>query len=152
MRTEGTSRLKAISTLGQRGLMRASVDSVLASFVSWGLGRDAAWEWWSGLNKPDGFEIGRYAKMEEESLDFFVDPQDVTRLQGDTVLLGPTNESSLTSSLLSRYTFSEALSRSSQLSVLEGQLALLLSKVQSVPAFLAKEGKGPYKRKEVIQR
>ncbi|KAL7414414.1 hypothetical protein BDY24DRAFT_386870 [Mrakia frigida] len=121
------------------------------SFVSWGLERDVAWKWWTNLAKPAGFEVGRYPKMEDESLDFFVDPAEpTTRLQGDTVLLASSQSS--TSSLLSRYTFSEALSRSSQLSVLESQLASLLARVQSVPAFLAKEGKGPYKRKEVIQR
>jgi hypothetical protein len=44
------------------------------------------------------------------------------------------------------------LDNADHLRSLPGQLALLLSKVQSVPAYLAKEGKGPYKRKEVIQR
>jgi len=44
------------------------------SFVSWGLERDVAWKWWAKLSKPTGFEIGKYSKMEDESLDFFVDP------------------------------------------------------------------------------
>jgi hypothetical protein len=44
------------------------------SFVSWGLEREKALEWWAGLKKPDGFELGKYDATEEESLDFFFDP------------------------------------------------------------------------------
>lgn len=54
--------------------------------------------------------------------------------------------------LLIRYAISEALSHSSQLNIVEAQLDSLVSKDVDVPSYLAKHGRGPYSRKQVIQR
>ncbi|CDZ98344.1 Uncharacterized conserved protein [Phaffia rhodozyma] len=123
------------------------------SFVTWGLERDQALNWWRKLSKPAGFEVGPYEVVEDESLEFYIDPAEPnTRLQGDIIILSSKHSSAPNeSTLLTRYTFSEAISRSSQLSVIEGQLLNLLNKVQFVPQYLATQGKGPYKRKEVIK-
>lgn len=136
------------------------------SLVGWGWHSDEFRPWAEQLLKLKGSKL----KGEEEQLDFSVDSEvDAPRFERDVLVLPtsasqstPTSSPSTPSSssipeseltqLLIRYAVSEALSHSSQLNVVEGQLDSLLSKDIDVPSFLAKHGRGPYSRKQVIQR
>lgn len=89
-----------------------------------------------------------------------------TRLQGDLIILGhcpslaeehtlPTSISSASlprETLLARYAFSQALSRSTALSALEVSLDNYLSSVAQLPHSLAKTGKPGMDRVEVIKK
>lgn len=107
-------------------------------------------------------EKNRYLEFETEQLDYVVDPSESTRLQGDLIVLGKDSDlntpiySSITTlcsnsqlnnneypMLLAKYSFSHALSRSAKLSALESQLSSYLSKVSSIPSYLALNGKAP---------
>lgn len=122
---------------------------------------------WTGKNEDNGtagwVEKNRYLDYETEQLDYVIDPSESTRLQGDLIVLGKEAElnTSLSTSiqsltptgtqlqdtvypvLLSKYAFSHALSRSAKLSALESQLSTYLSKVSSIPAYLALNGHIP---------
>ena len=89
-----------------------------------------------------------------------------TRLQGDLIILGhsppPQDEGSLPKSLpemaypsetlLARYSFSQALARSSALSALETSLDTYLSSVSVLPYTLSKTGKPGLARRELIMK
>lgn len=89
-----------------------------------------------------------------------------TRLQGDLIILGdsppPEDPSSLPQlptemalpkeTLLARYAFSQALARSSALSVLETKLDSYLSSVSVLPVLLSKTGKPGLGRRELIMK
>ncbi|KAJ3502622.1 hypothetical protein NMY22_g18524 [Coprinellus aureogranulatus] len=103
---------------------------------------------------------------ETEDLEFVVDPSEPTRLQGDLIILG--HEPSLLdpsllpptlppsafppSTLLARYTFSQALSRSTALSSLEVALDEYLTSMSTLPHELAKTGKPGMNRKNLIKK
>lgn len=112
----------------------------------------------SGRFKNTGWvEKNRYLEFETEQLDYVVDPSESTRLQGDLIVLGQDSDldsiKSISSNsqlntneypmLLTKYSFSHALSRSAKLSALESQLSTYLSKVSSIPSYLALNGKVP---------
>jgi required for meiotic nuclear division protein 1 len=89
-----------------------------------------------------------------------------TRLQGDLIILGHSpplsNDHSLPTSLsaaayppetlLARYAFSQALSRSTALSALEVSLDNYLSSVSNLPRSLEETGKPGLGRKELIKK
>lgn len=89
-----------------------------------------------------------------------------TRLQGDLIILGqtsPLNEDELLpkhlppmafpkDTLLARYAFSQALSRSTALSALEVQLDSYLASMALLPHTLAQTGKPGMGRKQLIKK
>ena len=90
----------------------------------------------------------------------------MTRLQGDLIILGnsppPEDAATLPDSLpemvlpketlLARYSFSQALARSSALSALETSLDSYLSSVSTLPVTLAETGSPGLKRRELIMK
>lgn len=82
-----------------------------------------------------------------------------TYIMGNLILLGrPPELSSFErssqglASMLTRYTLSLSLSRSSALSVLEGRLDRHINSVSGLPAALMRSGAQPMGRKEVIRK
>lgn len=130
------------------------------SFVTWGLsaaeGRSFLRE---VIRNPSGnIEISRHGEVQTEEVDFVVDPTEETLIRGNLVLLGrpPQLEtfppSKSYASLLTRYTLSLALARSSALSAIEAKLDAHLESVARVPHMLEVWGKQPLKRTEVIRK
>ena len=113
-----------------------------------------------------GVQVGQLKEPETEELDFVMDPSEETRLQGDLIILGKGQEetdagdvvSSLPKSvfpqdtLMARYAFSQALSRSTSLSALEVLLEEYLSSVANLPHTLEKTGKPGLGRRELIKK
>jgi len=136
------------------------------SFVCWGLSRDEARKFAGRLLGFQGVEVGPLKEPETEELDFVVDPSEQTRLQGDLIILGTGQSeteagdvvSSLPNSLfpqhtiMARYAFSQALSRSTSLSALEVLLEEYLSSVANLPHSLEKTGKPGLGRRELIKK
>lgn len=130
------------------------------SFVTWGLtaaeGRSFLRE---VIRNPSGnIEVSRHGDVQTEEVDFVVDPTEETLIRGNLVLLGrpPQLEtfppSKSYASLLTRYTLSLALTRSSALSAIEAKLDAHLESVARVPHMLEVWGKQPLKRTEVIRK
>lgn len=110
--------------------------------------------------------MGPLKEPETEELDFVMDPSEQTRLQGDLIILGKEQSdteagdavSSLPNSvfpqhtIMARYAFSQALSRSTSLSALEVSLEEYLSSVANLPHSLEKTGKPGLGRRELIKK
>ncbi|KAJ8581707.1 DUF155-domain-containing protein [Rhizopogon salebrosus TDB-379] len=135
------------------------------SFVSWGLGEGEAQRFAREVLAPS--EINRLKEPETEELEFVTDPTEKTRIQGDLIILGqmaPLEYSENTpavlpafpalpaDTLLARYAFSQALSRSTALSVLEESLEDYLSSVALLPHSLEKTGKPGLSREALIKK
>ncbi|KAF9003962.1 hypothetical protein BDQ17DRAFT_1305262 [Cyathus striatus] len=137
------------------------------SFVCWGLGHQDALKFAEEvIIKAPGMEVSPLSEPETEELEFVVDPIEETRLQGDLIILGqtqPLNEPQLLPSkfppmafpeetLLARYAFSQALSRSTALSALEESLEEYLASMALLPHTLAQTGKPGMGRKQLIKK
>ncbi|KAI0250192.1 hypothetical protein BJV78DRAFT_1283334 [Lactifluus subvellereus] len=136
------------------------------SFVCWGLSEEDAMRFRRDVLHPAGAEVGPLAGPETEELEFATDPSEKTRLQGDLIILGggpqPTDPENLPGSLppstfpretvLVRYAFSQALSRSTALSAFEASLEDYLSSMSSLPLALEKTGKPGMGRRALIKK
>ncbi|KAF8840178.1 hypothetical protein BDN67DRAFT_968879 [Paxillus ammoniavirescens] len=135
------------------------------SFVCWGLSEDEARRFAKEVLAPS--EIGSLQEAETEELEFVTDHNEKTRIQGDLIILGrlaplqdpsnaatapPLNSSLGTATLLARYAYSQALSRSTTLSVLEESLEDYLSSVAQLPHSLEKTGKPGLGREALIKK
>ncbi|TBU33286.1 hypothetical protein BD311DRAFT_748288 [Dichomitus squalens] len=136
------------------------------SFVSWGLSEDEAVRFADEVIARSSAEVARLKEPETEDLEFVTDPEEDTRLQGDIIILGRTlplsNEESLPVDLppsilpretvLARYAFSQALSRSTALSGLETSLEHYLSSIALLPHALQKTGKPGLGRRALVMK
>lgn len=136
------------------------------SFVCWGLRETEAWKFAGRMLAFQGVQVGQLKEPETEELDFVTDPSEETRLQGDLIILGKgqgeTDAGDVVSSLpksvfpqdtlMARYAFSQALSRSTSLSALEVLLEEYLSSVANLPHTLEKTGKPGLGRRELIKK
>ncbi|KAF9223379.1 hypothetical protein BS17DRAFT_781765 [Gyrodon lividus] len=135
------------------------------SFVCWGLSEDEARQFAKAVLAR--CEIGSLKEAETEELEFVTDPNEKTRIQGDLIILGrvaplqdpsnaatapPPNSSLEITTLLARYAYSQALSRSAALSVLEESLEDYLSSVAQLPHSLEKTGKPGLGREALIKK
>lgn len=135
------------------------------SFVCWGLGEGEAQQFAREVLAPS--EVGRLKDPETEELEFVTDPTEKTRIQGDLIILGrvaplehsenapalpPVSPALPADTLLARYTFSQALSRSTALSGLEESLEDYLSSVALLPHSLEKTGKPGLSREALIKK
>ncbi|KZP00482.1 DUF155-domain-containing protein [Calocera viscosa TUFC12733] len=120
------------------------------SYVCWGLDEDEAIRFGKEvISSVKGVEVGPLRKVETEELDFVADPNEQTRLQGDLIILGG---SSTDSNLLARYSFSQALARSSALSALESSLDHYLLSTSGLADTLAEHGHPNMRRKDLIRK
>ncbi|KAF8149928.1 hypothetical protein B0H34DRAFT_757148 [Crassisporium funariophilum] len=141
------------------------------SIVCWGLGEQDAKRFAAEvIDRAPGIEVAPLREPEEEELEFVSDPSELggaeTRLQGDLIILGqtgPLNEPELMpinlppmafppETLLARYAFSQALSRSTALSALEVSLDNYLTSMALLPHALAKTGKPGMGRTQLIKK
>ncbi|KAI0303749.1 hypothetical protein B0F90DRAFT_1809452 [Multifurca ochricompacta] len=136
------------------------------SFVCWGLSEEDAMRFRRDVLTPARAEVGALAEPEVEELEFATDPSEKTRLQGDLIILGGgpqlTDPDILPGSLppsifpqetvLARYAFSQALSRSTALSALEASLEDYLSSMSSLPLALEKTGKPGMGRRALVKK
>ncbi|KAF5391547.1 hypothetical protein D9757_002342 [Collybiopsis confluens] len=137
------------------------------SYVSWGLRENDARTFEQQVLQPlSGFQVAPLKEAETEELEFITDEAEDTRLQGDLIILGksnpPTSQDALPSdipslafpqeTLLARYAFSQALSRSTALSGLEESLDDYLSSMMHLPHTLEETGKPGMSRKELIKK
>ncbi|KAH9960848.1 hypothetical protein BC827DRAFT_1294551 [Russula dissimulans] len=136
------------------------------SFVCWGLSEEDAKRFRKEVLEPSRAEVGSLAEPETEELEFAMDPSEQTRLQGDLIILGgdsqPTDPENPPGSfppsvfpqetVLVRYAFSQALSRSTALSALETSLEGYLSSMSSLPLALEKTGKPDMSRRELVKK
>ncbi|KAH7930185.1 hypothetical protein BV22DRAFT_1191458 [Leucogyrophana mollusca] len=138
------------------------------SFVCWGLGEDGARRFAKEvISTGDGVELGPLREAETEELEFVTDPTEKTRIQGDLIILGrvaPLESADSTpaappaapvfpaETLMARYAFSQALSRSTALSALEVSLEDYLSSVAQLPHSLEKTGKPGLSREALIKK
>ncbi|EIN04900.1 hypothetical protein PUNSTDRAFT_75319 [Punctularia strigosozonata HHB-11173 SS5] len=143
------------------------------SFVCWGLDEKGAQNFAEEvLRARRDVEIGRLKEPEVEELDFVTDPTEwvnssapKTRLQGDLIILGEappiSPDAMLTTvpptpfspeTILARYAFSQALSRSTALSALEVSLEDYLAGMALLPQSLEKTGKPGMSRKQLIKK
>lgn len=135
------------------------------SFVCWGLGEGEVQQFAREILTPS--EVGRLKDPETEELEFVTDPTEKTRIQGDLIILGrvapleysenaptvpPASPALPADTLLARYTFSQALSRSTALSGLEESLEDYLSSVALLPHSLEKTGKPGLSREALIKK
>ncbi|KAG7089593.1 hypothetical protein E1B28_011260 [Marasmius oreades] len=137
------------------------------SFVCWGLEEEDAKKFGSQvLGRVPEFQVAPLKVPETEELEFVTDPSQETRLQGDLIILGktssPSSEDILPTqlpptalpqeTLLARYAFSQALSRSTALSALEVSLNDYLSSMASLPHSLEETSKPGMGRKQLIMK
>ncbi|RDX57492.1 hypothetical protein OH76DRAFT_1425460 [Lentinus brumalis] len=136
------------------------------SFVCWGLGEEEAERFKQQVLDHSGAEVAPLKEVETEDLEFVTDPEEDTRLQGDLIILGRTpplsSEDSMPANLpastlpretlLARYAFSQALSRSTALSGLETALDHYLSSVALLPRTLQKTGKPGLGRRALVMK
>ena len=136
------------------------------SLVCWGLSEEEARRFARQVLGFQGVQVGPLKEPETEKLDFITDPSERTRLQGDLIILGKalgeTEAGDAVSSLpksmfpqdtvMARYAFSQALSRSTSLSALEGSLEEYLSSVANLPHSLEVTGKPGLGRRELIKK
>ncbi|KAK0502135.1 hypothetical protein EDD18DRAFT_1100625 [Armillaria luteobubalina] len=120
-----------------------------SSFICWGLDKQDARTFASEvLHHVPGIEISPLKEAETEELEFVTDPTETTRLQSDLIILRQTSTPPTSSDLpsmvfpsetvLSRYTFSQALSHSTAPSALEVLLDKYLSLMALLPHSLVK--------------
>ncbi|KZT73697.1 hypothetical protein DAEQUDRAFT_684056 [Daedalea quercina L-15889] len=136
------------------------------SFVCWGLDEEQAKKFaWNFLRKPH-VEVSPLREPETEDLDFVTDPEEDTRLQGDLIILGRTppldTEDALPKEMpvstlpqetvLARYAYSQALSRSTALSALEISLERYLSSMALLPDALQRTGKPGMSRQQLVMK
>ncbi|KZT51993.1 COX5B-domain-containing protein [Calocera cornea HHB12733] len=120
------------------------------SYVCWGLNEDEAIQFGKEvISSVRDVEVGPLRKVETEELDFVADPAEQTRLQGDLIILGG---SSPDNNLLARYSFSQALARSSALSALESSLDHYLLSTSGLADTLAEHGHPNMPRKDLIRK
>ncbi|KII90019.1 hypothetical protein PLICRDRAFT_40204 [Plicaturopsis crispa FD-325 SS-3] len=136
------------------------------SCVFWGLGEAEARRFSAKVLRNPGVEVGRLDEAETEELEFVTDPTEQTRLQGDLIILGRVSPLSSHNSLpetlpsgvfpaetlLARYAYSQALSRSTALSALEESLDNYMSSVALLPHNLARTGTPGLGRVAVIKK
>ncbi|KAF7986499.1 hypothetical protein HWV62_31315 [Athelia sp. TMB] len=136
------------------------------SVVAWGLGEEDAQRFADTVLSKPGVQIGTLKEPETEELEFVTDPNEATRLQGDLIVLGQlapfSSDETVPKSLpptvfpqetlLARYAFSQALSRSTALSALEVSLENYISSVSSLPRSLEQTGKPGLDRTAVIKK
>lgn len=136
------------------------------SFVCWGLSEEDAGRFQKEVIARSEAEVAPLMEAETEELEFVTDSSEITRLQGDLIILGGSpslsNPDALPSSLpasafdqetlLARYAFSQALSRSTALSALEVSLENYLSSVSSLPLSLQRTGKPGLGRRALVQK
>ncbi|EAU85397.2 cytoplasmic protein [Coprinopsis cinerea okayama7 len=141
------------------------------SFVSWGLDEVEVRRFAKQIiDRTAGMSVARLKEEETEELEFVVDPSELsgasTRLQGDLIILGktpPLSEPELLpvslppmafpeESLLARYAYSQALSRSTALAALEESLDNYLDSMAMLPHTLAETGKPGMPRKQLIKK
>ncbi|KAH9903031.1 hypothetical protein C8Q73DRAFT_634827 [Cubamyces lactineus] len=136
------------------------------SFVCWGLGEDEATRFAQEVLVNSAAEVAPLKEPETEDLEFVTDPEENTRLQGDLIVLGRTpplsSEDTMPMELppsvlpretvLARYAFSQALSRSTALSGLEASLEDYLHSVASLPHSLQKTGKPGLGRRALVMK
>ncbi|KAI0064765.1 hypothetical protein BV25DRAFT_1913943 [Artomyces pyxidatus] len=136
------------------------------SFVCWGLAEEDALRFRRDVLARSGAETAPLRDPETEELEFVMDPSEETRLQGDLIVLGSSPPLSEPESLpkdlppsafppetlLARYAYSQALSRSTALSVLEVSLENYLSSVSSLPLSLEKTGKPGLGRRALVMK
>lgn len=137
------------------------------SYVCWGLGEEDALAFKTQvIDRALGMQVAPLREAEDEELEFVVDPSEKTRLQGDLIILGqvsPLNEPSLLPSklppmvfpvetLLARYAYSQALSRSTALSALEVSLDDYLTSMALLPNSLEQTGKPGMGRTQLIKK
>ncbi|KIM84835.1 hypothetical protein PILCRDRAFT_67292 [Piloderma croceum F 1598] len=136
------------------------------SFVCWGLREEDARRFAEKVLSSSDVQVGSLKEAETEELEFVTDPNENTRLQGDLIILGRvsplSSDENIPSSLpqaalpqetlLVRYAFSQALSRSTALSALETSLDDYLSSVSLLPHSLEKTGKPGLGRTAVIKK
>lgn len=135
------------------------------SFVCWGTTEEEARQFTKQVLAP--CEVGSLPEAETESLEFVSDPSEKTRIQGDLIILGrvaplqdpasapalqPPDPALDTATLLARYAFSQALSRSTALAVLEESLEDYLSSVAQLPHALEKTGEPGLSREALIKK
>ncbi|KAL0954827.1 hypothetical protein HGRIS_003772 [Hohenbuehelia grisea] len=134
------------------------------SFVSWGLEEAGARRFASEvIARTPNAEVSPLKEVETEELEFVTDPSEKTRLQGDLIILGQpsetpgsgnasSSESNADSTILRRYAFSQALSRSTALSALEVSLDDYLSSMALLPLSLEQTGKPGLGRTALIKK
>ncbi|KAG5636163.1 hypothetical protein H0H81_008944, partial [Sphagnurus paluster] len=141
------------------------------SFVCWGLGEQDARRFAAEvIDCAPGLKVQPLKEAETEELEFVVDPIELgganTRLQGDLIILGqmlplssvqslPTNLPPMVfpeDTLLARYAYSQALSRSTALSALEVSLDEYLNSMAQLPQSLMKTGKPGMGRTALIKK
>ncbi|KAI0322597.1 hypothetical protein OF83DRAFT_1167463 [Amylostereum chailletii] len=136
------------------------------SFVCWGLTEEDAVFFRNNVLARSGAEVAPLREPETEELEFVTDPSENTRLQGDLIILGkqpdPSDPESTptilpssvfpSETLLARYAFSQALSRSTALSALEVSLEDHLSSMSSLPSALEKTGKPGLGRRALVKK
>ncbi|KAL6307450.1 hypothetical protein BKA93DRAFT_727365 [Sparassis latifolia] len=136
------------------------------SLVCWGLGEEGARKFASKFLSSSDAQVSPLKEAETEDLEFVTDPVENTRLQGDLIILGhspPLNSDEVMPSnlpasalpqetLLARYAFSQALSRSNALSVLEISLERHLSSVALLPDSLQRTGKPGLDRISLVKK
>ncbi|TFK28141.1 cytoplasmic protein [Coprinopsis marcescibilis] len=141
------------------------------SFVCWGLDDENAKLFAKEIiDKATGMSVVRLKEPETEELEFVVDPSELsgaqTQLHGDLIILGktePLDEPDLLpknlpamafpeESLLARYAYSQALSRSTALSALEVSLDNYLTSMSMMPHTLAETGKPGMGRHQLIKK
>ncbi|TCD69342.1 hypothetical protein EIP91_007898 [Steccherinum ochraceum] len=136
------------------------------SFVLWGLGEEEAKKFAAEVLRKAGVEVEPLVEAETEDLEFVTDPSENTRIQGDLIILGktppaesdesiPPNLPSSTfpqDTLLARYAFSQALSRSTALSAFEERLETYLSSMSSLPDSLVKTGAPGMSRVALVKK
>ena len=136
------------------------------SFVCWGLSEEEAQKFAGQVLGFQGVQVGPLREPETEELDFITDPNEQTRLQGDLIILGKGRDETETGdvapplpkstfpqdTVMARYAFSQALSRSTSLSALEVSLEEYLSSVANLPHSLEMTGKPGLGRRELIKK
>ncbi|KAF5367382.1 hypothetical protein D9758_003694 [Tetrapyrgos nigripes] len=137
------------------------------SFVCWGLDEEDARAFASEvLERVAGLQVGPLKEAETEELEFVMDPSEETRLQGDLIILGrnqPPSSEDINpidlppmvlpaETLLARYAFSQALSRSTALSALEVSLDDYLSSMAQLPHSLEQTGRPGMSRTALIKK
>ncbi|KAJ3798167.1 hypothetical protein GGU11DRAFT_682090 [Lentinula aff. detonsa] len=141
------------------------------SFVCWGLGEKDARRFEMEVLRPiSGFQIAPLKDAETEELEFVTDRTELSELNivhvGDLIILGKTapvgsQDAPLSrlptmifpqETLLARYAFSQALSRSTALSGLEELLDDYLSSMTHLPQALEETGKPGMSRRALIKK
>ncbi|KAH7915622.1 hypothetical protein BJ138DRAFT_1132517 [Hygrophoropsis aurantiaca] len=138
------------------------------SFVCWGLGEAEARQFADEIiSAGEDIQLAPLREAETEELEFVTDPTEKTRIQGDLIILGSVAPLELAENapavppaapafpfetLMARYAFSQALSRSTALSALEVSLEDYLSSVAQLPHSLERTGKPGLSREALIKK